>query len=91
LTFKATFLSKCGVSTYIDDKHAIAHNKIMIIDRGTVITASFNFTKAAEERNAENLLIISKSWLRSIWRTGGGIRTIWRCIGSNRSFCLEYE
>jgi phosphatidylserine/phosphatidylglycerophosphate/cardiolipin synthase-like enzyme len=30
----------------------------MIIDGETVITGSFNFTKAAEEKNAENLLII---------------------------------
>lgn len=30
----------------------------MIIDGRTVITGSFNFTKAAEEKNAENLLII---------------------------------
>jgi phosphatidylserine/phosphatidylglycerophosphate/cardiolipin synthase-like enzyme len=30
----------------------------MIIDQSTVMTGSFNFTKAAEEKNAENLLII---------------------------------
>ncbi|MFH0813785.1 MAG: phospholipase D-like domain-containing protein [Pseudomonadota bacterium] len=30
----------------------------MIIDGGTVITGSFNFTKAAEESNAENPLVI---------------------------------
>jgi phosphatidylserine/phosphatidylglycerophosphate/cardiolipin synthase-like enzyme len=30
----------------------------MIIDQGIVITGSFNFTKAAEEKNAENVLII---------------------------------
>jgi phosphatidylserine/phosphatidylglycerophosphate/cardiolipin synthase-like enzyme len=30
----------------------------MIIDKETVITGSFNFTKAAEQRNAENLLIL---------------------------------
>jgi phosphatidylserine/phosphatidylglycerophosphate/cardiolipin synthase-like enzyme len=30
----------------------------MVIDGQTVITGSFNFTKAAEERNAENLLVI---------------------------------
>jgi phosphatidylserine/phosphatidylglycerophosphate/cardiolipin synthase-like enzyme len=30
----------------------------MIIDGETVITGSFNFTKAAEENNAENLLLI---------------------------------
>lgn len=30
----------------------------MIIDGKIVITGSFNFTKAAEEKNAENLLVI---------------------------------
>ena len=54
----ATFLNNAGIPTYIDDKHAIAHNKIMVIDKEIVITGSFNFTKAAEEKNAENLLII---------------------------------
>lgn len=54
----ATFLSNAGVAVLIDSAHAIAHNKIIIIDRETVITGSFNFTRAAEEKNAENLLII---------------------------------
>jgi phosphatidylserine/phosphatidylglycerophosphate/cardiolipin synthase-like enzyme len=53
-----TFLKNQGIPTWIDAKHAIAHNKIILIDRQVVITGSFNFTKAAEERNAENLLII---------------------------------
>ena len=53
-----TFFTNFGILTYIDDKHAIAHNKIIIIDHAVVITGSFNFTKAAEEKNAENLLII---------------------------------
>jgi phosphatidylserine/phosphatidylglycerophosphate/cardiolipin synthase-like enzyme len=30
----------------------------MIIDGEAVITRSFNFTRAAEEKNAENLLVI---------------------------------
>ena len=30
----------------------------MIIDGATILTGSFNFTKAAEEGNAENLLVI---------------------------------
>ena len=42
----------------IDAKHAIAHNKVMVIDHRFVISGSFNFTKAAESSNAENLLII---------------------------------
>jgi phosphatidylserine/phosphatidylglycerophosphate/cardiolipin synthase-like enzyme len=54
----ATFLRNMGIPVFIDDKHAIAHNKIMIIDDRVVITGSFNFTTAAENRNAENLLIL---------------------------------
>jgi phosphatidylserine/phosphatidylglycerophosphate/cardiolipin synthase-like enzyme len=53
-----TFLTNARIPTYIDARHAIAHNKIILIDRSVVITGSFNFTKAAEEKNAENLLII---------------------------------
>jgi phosphatidylserine/phosphatidylglycerophosphate/cardiolipin synthase-like enzyme len=59
----ATFLLNSGIPTYIDYKHAIAHNKIIIIDKETVITGSFNFTRAAEEKNAENLLIIKSKEL----------------------------
>ena len=55
----ATFLANEGVPTYIDAAHKIAHNKVMIIDGQTVITGSFNFTKAAESGNAENLLVIN--------------------------------
>jgi phosphatidylserine/phosphatidylglycerophosphate/cardiolipin synthase-like enzyme len=54
----ATFLKNMGIPVFIDDKHTIAHNKIMIIDNRVVITGSFNFTKAAEDKNAENILII---------------------------------
>ncbi|MHB9148248.1 MAG: phospholipase D family nuclease [Candidatus Amoebophilus sp.] len=49
----ADFVAHAGIPTYIDSAHAIAHNKIIIIDRSTLITGSFNFTKAAEEKNAE--------------------------------------
>jgi PLD-like domain len=31
---------------------------LIIIDGETVLTGSFNFTKAAQEKNAENLLVI---------------------------------
>jgi phosphatidylserine/phosphatidylglycerophosphate/cardiolipin synthase-like enzyme len=54
----ADFLKNSGVQTVIDDNHAIAHNKVIIIDGHTVLTGSFNFSKAAEESNAENLLMI---------------------------------
>ena len=54
----ADFLAHAGIQTMIDSAHAIAHNKVMVIDEQTVITGSFNFTRAAEEKNAENLLVI---------------------------------
>lgn len=58
---EADFIAHAGIPTYIDPVHAIAHNKVMIIDGATVITGSFNFTKAAEEKNAENLVVIRDS------------------------------
>ena len=63
----ATFLRNEGIPVYIDDKHAIAHNKVMIIDGSSVVTGSFNFTKAAEEKNAENLLIIRNREMAKIY------------------------
>lgn len=56
---EADFLKNSGIPTLIDAQHAIAHNKIIIIDQCIVLTGSFNFTKAAEEHNAENLLVIN--------------------------------
>lgn len=53
-----TFLHNAGIPVWIDDRVAIAHNKVMVIDGSTVITGSFNFTKSAQERNAENVVII---------------------------------
>lgn len=55
---KANFVAQAGVPVFFDGAHAIAHNKVMVIDTETVITGSFNFTEAAEERNAENLVVL---------------------------------
>jgi phosphatidylserine/phosphatidylglycerophosphate/cardiolipin synthase-like enzyme len=63
----ATFLANSGIPTWIDDAHAIAHNKVIVIDRETVITGSFNFTKAAEEKNAENLMIVHSRELAKLY------------------------
>lgn len=46
------------IPTYIDSKHSIAHNKIILIDGQTIITGSFNFTNQAEHSNAENLIVL---------------------------------
>ena len=64
----ANRLSEAGVPTLVDAAHAIAHNKVMIIDNEIVITGSFNFSRAAEERNAENLLVIHNRELAARYR-----------------------
>ncbi|MBL7685936.1 MAG: phospholipase D family protein [Deltaproteobacteria bacterium] len=51
-------VKKSGISIQIDRQHQIAHNKVMIVDQETVITGSFNFTRAAQEKNAENVLVL---------------------------------
>jgi phosphatidylserine/phosphatidylglycerophosphate/cardiolipin synthase-like enzyme len=47
-----------GLDPSVDHEHAIAHNKIIIIDKSVLLTGSFNFTNQAEHENAENLLVI---------------------------------
>ena len=60
----AGFLAEQGVLVFIDHSHAIAHNKVMLIDRDLVITGSYNFTKSAEQANAENLLVMNSADLK---------------------------
>jgi phosphatidylserine/phosphatidylglycerophosphate/cardiolipin synthase-like enzyme len=51
-------LNDVDIAVRQDGKHAIAHNKVIVIDQVVVITGSFNFTNSAETRNAENILIL---------------------------------
>ena len=55
-----------NVPVWVDSKHKIAHNKVMIIDGNTTITGSFNFTSSAED-NAENMLIIDDQNITTIY------------------------
>ena len=56
------FLSSVGVNPSVDQVGDLLH-EVMVIDGQTVLTGSFNFTKAAEENNAENLLVIQDTQL----------------------------
>lgn len=51
-------LKNAGIEVAVDYMPGIAHNKVMIIDHTTVLTGSYNWTNAAEYRNAENLVMI---------------------------------
>lgn len=55
------------IPVWIDSRVAIAHNKVMVIDAETVITGSFNFTKAAQFKNAENVLVIQDKSLAAAY------------------------
>jgi phosphatidylserine/phosphatidylglycerophosphate/cardiolipin synthase-like enzyme len=61
-------LEDAQVHLRADGQHAIAHNKLMLIDEAVVITGSFNFTNAAESRNAENLLILQSHELSQVYK-----------------------
>jgi type I site-specific restriction-modification system R (restriction) subunit len=54
----AGFLKESGIPVRINRHYAIMHNKFIIIDAKVLELGSFNFTKAAEERNAENVLVL---------------------------------
>ena len=46
------------INVRIDKPAGIAHNKIIIIDNRILIGGSYNFSKGAYKRNAENVMII---------------------------------
>ena len=59
---QVTGLARAGVPVWLDGEHQSAHNKVMVIDAGqsyaVIVTGSFNFTRAAQHKNAENVVFI---------------------------------
>ena len=57
-------LARAGIPVWLDGNFAAAHNKVLIVDAGsphaTLVTGSYNFTTAAQQRNAENVLIVRR-------------------------------
>jgi phosphatidylserine/phosphatidylglycerophosphate/cardiolipin synthase-like enzyme len=58
-------LRRAGARVFLTEVPGAAHNKVIIIDAdrpaAAVITGSYNYTRAANSRNAENVVIISGS------------------------------
>jgi phosphatidylserine/phosphatidylglycerophosphate/cardiolipin synthase-like enzyme len=56
-------LDRAGVRIWLQGDYAAFHNKVVLIDARTaspvVITGSYNFTRAAQEKNAENVVVIA--------------------------------
>jgi phosphatidylserine/phosphatidylglycerophosphate/cardiolipin synthase-like enzyme len=54
----ATVLANMGVPVRVDYNYAIMHDKFVVVDGQVVESGSFNFTAAAETKNAENVLVL---------------------------------
>jgi phosphatidylserine/phosphatidylglycerophosphate/cardiolipin synthase-like enzyme len=54
------FLKENGVRVMVATAYKIQHNKVVIVDGETVQTGSFNYSRSAENANAENVLVIQK-------------------------------
>ncbi len=54
-------LARDGIPVWLDGNFAAAHNKVVVIDadgaHAATITGSYNFTIAAQKRNAENIVV----------------------------------
>ena len=55
---KYKWLSEHGAAVQTDTNPANLHDKFLVVDSAAVATGSFNFSRNADERNDENLLII---------------------------------
>jgi len=51
-------LHRAGLTVKVDNSPAHMHHKFMIVDRSIVLTGSYNWTRSAATRNAENLVVI---------------------------------
>lgn len=52
------YLAAAGAAVYLDTNPYSMHHKVIVVDARTVITGSYNFSKAANTQNDENTLII---------------------------------
>lgn len=52
-------LKKAGVLALGDGNQALMHHKVIIIDDQVVVTGSYNFSKSAQTKNQENMLIVT--------------------------------
>lgn len=50
---------QAGLDVRRDGEAGLMHHKVIVIDEAIVITGSYNFTRSAETRNDENLVVIA--------------------------------
>jgi len=49
---------QAGLDVFVDGNEGQMHHKTMIVDENIVITGSYNFSRSAETRNDENLIVM---------------------------------
>lgn len=79
----AHFLANQGVPVRLNSHYAIHHHKFMVIDGEHLETGSFNYSAAAAQKNAENVLVLwnvkpmahqyAIEWQR-LWDEGADLR-----------------
>jgi phosphatidylserine/phosphatidylglycerophosphate/cardiolipin synthase-like enzyme len=87
----ATFLANQGVPVRLDYRISVMHDKFLIVDGRTLETGSFNFTGAAEARNAENVLVLHDAALAQQFgqEWGSALERIGRFAGALLSGCIS--
>ncbi|SDR63988.1 PLD-like domain-containing protein [Rhizobiales bacterium GAS113] len=55
---RVDYVAAAGVAVRLDDVYPIMHDKFIVVDADTVETGSFNYTHAAQRKNAENELVL---------------------------------
>jgi len=71
-------LRSAGIEVMLDRNEYLMHDKFAIIDGKVVVTGSFNYTVAADERNDENLVIISDESVAE--RFEGEFEEMWKGV-----------
>lgn len=66
---KSRYLLNKGIDVRFWSGSGLQHNKFVIIDQKILITGSFNWTPTAENKNAENLLVMDDNNLIKKYRT----------------------
>ncbi|MCS7117297.1 MAG: phospholipase D family protein [Thaumarchaeota archaeon] len=65
-----------GVNVRLDGNPDLMHHKFIVIDGRIVITGSYNFSGAAEDRNDENIIVIMGEGVASQYRSE--FERVWR-------------
>ena len=75
-------VAAAGIPVFVDWQPAIAHSKVMVVDRHLVIGGSFNYSASADTRNAENVTFIDSPevarWFLANWQARQAVSEPWR-------------